>query len=44
MSAYIAEAVAGVAFERGLARAARPEDLGTAVRAAMFQPEYPIYR
>jgi malate dehydrogenase (oxaloacetate-decarboxylating)(NADP+) len=44
VSAYIAEAVAGVAFERGLARASRPEDLGAAVRAAMFQPEYPVYR
>ncbi|MGD8320017.1 MAG: NAD-dependent malic enzyme [Gemmatimonadota bacterium] len=44
VSAYIAEAVASVAFERGLARAERPEDLGTAVREAMFHPEYPLYR
>jgi len=44
VSANIAEAVAGVAFDRGLARAKRPDDLGAAVRAAMFQPEYPIYR
>jgi malate dehydrogenase (oxaloacetate-decarboxylating)(NADP+) len=43
VSAYIAEAVAGVAFERGLARAPRPDDLGATVRAAMFQPDYPVY-
>ena len=43
VSAHIAEAVAGVAFDRGLARAERPEDLGAAVRSAMFEPEYPIY-
>ncbi len=43
VSAYIAEAVAGVAFERGLARAARPGDLGKAVRDAMFSPDYPEY-
>ena len=44
VSAAIAEAVARVAFERGLARAARPEDLGRVVREAMFEPDYPIYR
>ncbi|MEJ2203174.1 MAG: NAD-dependent malic enzyme [Gemmatimonadota bacterium] len=43
VSARIAEAVAGVAFERGLARAARPDDLAAAVREAMFQPDYPTY-
>jgi malate dehydrogenase (oxaloacetate-decarboxylating)(NADP+) len=43
VSAYIAEAVAGVAFERGLARAERPEDLGAAVRDAMFEPDYPTH-
>ena len=43
VSAHIAEAVASVAFQRGLARADRPADLGTAVREAMFQPEYPVY-
>ena len=43
VSARIAEAVAGVAFERGLARARRPADLGALVREAMFSPEYPIY-
>jgi malate dehydrogenase (oxaloacetate-decarboxylating)(NADP+) len=43
VSASIAEAVASVAFERGLARAPRPEDLATAVREAMFEPDYPTY-
>lgn len=43
VSATIAEAVASVAFERGLARAPRPEDLATAVREAMFVPDYPTY-
>ena len=43
VSAVIAEAVAGVAFERGLARAERPHDLGAAVRGEMFDPTYPIY-
>ncbi|HKJ01142.1 MAG TPA: NAD-dependent malic enzyme [Longimicrobiales bacterium] len=44
VSAHIAEAVAGVAFERGLARVPRPGDLGAVVREAMFQPVYPVYR
>lgn len=43
VSAYIAEAVAGVAFERGLAAVPRPDNLGAAVRAAMFKPDYPEY-
>jgi malate dehydrogenase (oxaloacetate-decarboxylating)(NADP+) len=43
VSAHIAEAVAGVAYERGLARAPRPGDLGGAVQAAMFDPEYPTF-
>jgi len=43
ISANIAEAVASVAFARGLARAQRPNDIGAAVRAAMFTPEYPNY-
>jgi malate dehydrogenase (oxaloacetate-decarboxylating)(NADP+) len=43
VSATIAEAVAGVAFERGLARTERPDDLGAAVREEMFDPTYPIY-
>lgn len=40
ISATIAEAVAGVAFERGLAGRERPEDLGTEVRQEMFVPVY----
>ncbi len=44
VSAHIAEAVATVAFERGLARAPRPVDLGAVVEAAMFDPVYKHYR
>jgi malate dehydrogenase (oxaloacetate-decarboxylating)(NADP+) len=43
VSVHIAEAVAGVAFDRGLAQAERPEDLGAVVRAAMFEPDYPLH-
>ena len=43
ISANIAESVASVAFERGLARIDRPDDLGGAVRDAMFTPDYPVY-
>jgi len=43
VSAHIAEAVAGVVFERGLAGTARPDDLGATVRKAMFEPDYPAY-
>jgi malate dehydrogenase (oxaloacetate-decarboxylating)(NADP+) len=43
VSAAIAEAVAGVAFECGLARIPRPDDLGAVVRQGMFDPTYPIY-
>jgi len=43
VSAAIAEAVAGVAFEGGLARAERPEDLSAAVAGRMFDPTYPTY-
>jgi malate dehydrogenase (oxaloacetate-decarboxylating)(NADP+) len=43
VSARIATAVAGVAFDRGLAGVARPDDLEALVRSAMFEPEYPIY-
>jgi malate dehydrogenase (oxaloacetate-decarboxylating)(NADP+) len=40
ISAAIAEAVAGVAYHRGLAGRERPDDLGTAVRNEMFKPNY----
>jgi len=43
VSAQIAEAVATVAFERGIARAERPTDLGAAIQAAMFDPVYQSY-
>ncbi len=43
VSAQIAEAVAAVAFERGLARAEQPDDIGAVVRQGMFDPTYPIY-
>ena len=39
----IAAAVALVAWERGLAKAPRPDDIGKAVEAAMFTPDYPEY-
>ncbi|NJD18622.1 MAG: NAD-dependent malic enzyme [Gemmatimonadetes bacterium] len=39
----IAAAVALVAWERGLARAPRPDDIGKAVEQAMFTPDYPQY-
>jgi malate dehydrogenase (oxaloacetate-decarboxylating)(NADP+) len=39
----IATAVAEVAYARGLARAPRPDDLASAVRAAMFEPVYRSY-
>ncbi len=41
VSAQIAEAVAGVAFERGLAGIDRPDDLEALVRREMFVPDYP---
>jgi malate dehydrogenase (oxaloacetate-decarboxylating)(NADP+) len=41
VSAQIAEAVAGVAFERGLAGIDRPEDLEAVIREEMFTPDYP---
>lgn len=43
VSAHIAEAVAGVAFSRGIAGRSRPDDLDAVVREAMFTPEYPMY-
>jgi malate dehydrogenase (oxaloacetate-decarboxylating)(NADP+) len=41
VSAAIATAVAEVAYQRGLARRPRPDDLAAAVRAEMFEPDYP---
>ena len=39
-SAAIATAVAELAWERGLARATRPDDPSAAVRASMYEPVY----
>lgn len=43
VSADIATAVAEVAYEEGLARQAKPEDVPAAVRATMWEPEYRSY-
>jgi malate dehydrogenase (oxaloacetate-decarboxylating)(NADP+) len=43
VSAHIAAAVARVAFDDGLARVKRPEDLLGHVRASMWVPRYPSY-
>lgn len=40
VSAHIAVAVAGVAYERGLAAAPRPADLLATVRGRMYEPVY----
>jgi len=40
VSREIAIEVAGIAYERGLARKERPDDIPTAVRAAMYEPVY----
>jgi malate dehydrogenase (oxaloacetate-decarboxylating)(NADP+) len=43
VSARIAQAVAGVAFDQGVAGIARPDDLLALVRAQMYEPRYPQY-
>lgn len=43
VSAMIAAEVAGIAFQRGLARREQPADIIAAVRASMFEPVYPHY-
>jgi malate dehydrogenase (oxaloacetate-decarboxylating)(NADP+) len=43
VSAVIATAVAGLAYERGLARADRTEALDARVRSLMFDPSYKSY-
>jgi malate dehydrogenase (oxaloacetate-decarboxylating)(NADP+) len=40
VAAAVATVVAGVAFEQGLATRPHPADIGAAVRAAMYVPEY----
>jgi malate dehydrogenase (oxaloacetate-decarboxylating)(NADP+) len=43
VSLAIATAVANVAYEKGLAREPRPEDLAGTIRALMYNPKYPTY-
>lgn len=43
VSKAIAVEVVRIAYERGLARAPRPDDYEAAVEAAMYQPVYPVY-
>ncbi len=43
VSAAIATSVADVVFKRGLAGVAKPADMATFVRAAMYDPTYPTY-
>jgi len=43
VSARIAEQVAGIAYDRGLADSERPDDIPGAIRDYMFQPVYPHY-
>ena len=43
VSAKIAVAVVEVARRRGLARAEMDGDIPAAIRAMMYNPEYPIY-
>jgi malate dehydrogenase (oxaloacetate-decarboxylating)(NADP+) len=43
VSRAIAVEVARIAYDRGLARAPRPDDLDAAVAAAMYEPIYPVY-
>ncbi|MEE4161092.1 MAG: NAD-dependent malic enzyme [Woeseiaceae bacterium] len=43
VSARIAERVAVIAYDRGLADSERPDDIAGAIRDYMFQPVYPHY-
>ena len=43
VSRAIAAEVARIAYDRGLARAPRPDDIDAAVAAAMYEPVYPVY-
>jgi malate dehydrogenase (oxaloacetate-decarboxylating) len=43
ITAVSAAAVCGEAFERGVARAERPDDLEAAARSAMWTPDYPTF-
>jgi malate dehydrogenase (oxaloacetate-decarboxylating)(NADP+) len=43
ISLHIAVAVAELAFEEGLARVQRPEDITAFIQSQMFEPHYPEY-
>jgi malate dehydrogenase (oxaloacetate-decarboxylating)(NADP+) len=43
VSARIAERVAEIAFDQGLARTKRPADLAAHIRGLMYEPDYPDY-
>ncbi len=43
ISLHIAAAVAELAFEEGLARVDRPEDMMAFIQSQMFEPQYPNY-
>jgi malate dehydrogenase (oxaloacetate-decarboxylating)(NADP+) len=43
ISSAIAVAVAGVAYQRGLAHDPEPADLRASIEAAMYQPQYEQY-
>jgi malate dehydrogenase (oxaloacetate-decarboxylating)(NADP+) len=43
ISLHIAVAVAELAFEEGLARVQRPEDIKAFIQSQMFEPHYPSY-
>jgi malate dehydrogenase (oxaloacetate-decarboxylating)(NADP+) len=43
ISLHIAVAVAELAFEEGLARVQRPENITAFIQSQMFEPEYPAY-
>ena len=43
VSAAIATAVANVAFDRGLTRRRRPDDVHELVSSSMYEPEYVEY-
>jgi malate dehydrogenase (oxaloacetate-decarboxylating)(NADP+) len=40
-SLHVAERLAAYIFDKGLARAARPDDLGALIRTRAYRPVYP---
>ncbi|MGH0035892.1 MAG: NAD-dependent malic enzyme [Myxococcota bacterium] len=44
VSAHIAAEVARIAYDRGLARGSRPDDIDARVRELMYTPGYPVAR